>query len=264
MGALQRAAALSQHGLRLIGAANIARAQRDLRAFLDTAIGCQDIVVAVAFVDFGAFQDRQSLLVLDDHRTGIKHALAIRAHAMEDQWPGAMPGMDQPSLAIIVPEGAGVFQHRLVDHLHRRAPRTFRLAGSRHEDALVRRRPIDIEQSGMMADRWGPDPASIAGAADRLGNGIGQAVGAGHVIFGREWQARQDMAKDRPVDQVAGMEDRDARREMEARGYHIIILPDADDIRVGIIRIENGVAVHRSGGSRPRLSAKAANQKRSA
>ena len=51
------------------------------------------------------------------------------------------------------------------------------------------------------------------------------------------------MIDDRPVHQIARMQDRQSRRAVEAGCGEIEIIADADHIRIGIIREQNRIAI---------------------
>ena len=54
---------------------------------------------------------------------------------------------------------------------------------------------------------------------------------------------RVDMVDDRPVDQVLRVQDRDARSARETRGDHIVVIPHPQHVGVGIVGIDDRVAV---------------------
>jgi hypothetical protein len=53
--------------------------------------------------------------------------------------------------------------------------------------------------------------------------------------------ALENVIYEPPVDQIFRMQDRQARRGVEARRRHIEIVADSDGVRVGIIGVQNRV-----------------------
>ena len=132
--------------------------------------------------------------------------------------------MDQPGTAFVKkragidPAGDGFDQAAL--------PRTrgiFRCPGIK---PFVRHAGIDIKGPLMIPDTGRPDPAAVGRPAVPRG---GQAVGG--------------VTDDLPVDQIPGMEDRQAGHIGEGGRGHIEILSDADDVRIGEIHIQNGIQI---------------------
>ncbi len=166
--------------------------------------------------------------------------------------PGPDLAVDQIGLAVVVPERAGVFETGLGDHRHGRAPRPFGPGGRRHEHALVGGGEVDVEQPVVMTDRRGPDAAGVA-LADRAlvarhpRAGVVGGNRAGQVVFRREGQLGQHVAQDRPVDQVLGLQHRQARREMEGRGDHVVAVAHPDHVGIRIVGVQDRVAIGRGG-----------------
>jgi hypothetical protein len=138
--------------------------------------------------------------------------------------------MDEISLLVIIPEGAGILEARLCNHGRRLAPRPRDLLRGADKDAFFRSWEIDVEQPVVFADGWCPDPASIAVAAN-------QVVALVHL------QAWDNMADDRPVHKVGGLQDGNARHKVKTRCDQIVVRAVADDIRIGIIGEEDWVPI---------------------
>ena len=62
-------------------------------------------------------------------------------------------------------------------------------------------------------------------------------------VVSRERQPVQDVIDEGPVDQVLGVEDREAGQVVEAGGNEVEILPDPDRVRIRIVGVEHGVTV---------------------
>src|SRR6185312_9341862 len=61
------------------------------------------------------------------------------------------------------------------------------------------------------------------------------------IVFG-EVQPGEDLADDPPVDHVIRFEYRHAHVG-EFRTYHVVLLVHPDDVRVGIVRVKNGIDI---------------------
>jgi hypothetical protein len=62
------------------------------------------------------------------------------------------------------------------------------------------------------------------------------------VVLRAHGQPMEDLSDDPPVHQVARVKDLDAD-EVEVRGHEIEIVPDADDVGIGVVRVQDGVSV---------------------
>src|SRR6185437_3176500 len=155
-------APLGEHPPEVIGSLDVPRAQHCLGSLLDSAEGREDVVIPVALVELGAFEGGQVYGVVHDDLARIQHALAIGTHLMQDQRPGAHPGVNQPGAAVLVPEGTGILQARLPDHLDGRIPGAGRLRRRGHENTLGRCYEVDVQAAGVSPDGRSPDTARVA------------------------------------------------------------------------------------------------------
>jgi hypothetical protein len=197
-----------------------------------------------------ALQHRQGLGVLDDHRAGVEHRLAVGGHAMQHEGSRADLAVDQIGLAVIIPEGAWVLKTWAGHDGDRSAPGALDLGRGGHEDPLIGGGEIDVEPAVVMPDRRRPHPAGVALArrahlTRHPRAGIIGGYGPRQIVFGRERQLGQDVAGDRPMDEVLGGKDRHAGREVETGRHEVVGLADTDDIRIGIVGRQDRVAIDR-------------------
>ena len=148
--------------------------------------------------------------------------------------------MDEITPSVFVPQRARINKTFAAFDQHSRFPTTrdrFRFLGADTEDTNVRISVIDIEPSGMMADRRCPDAAT------------GRARVQMSVARNR---VRQSCIDNRPFHAVAGLQDLQTRYASKGAIGHIIVLPHTNHIRIGIIVRQDRVGVTRS--SRFRLA----------
>ena len=96
--------ALQYHPL-LVGTINVTRAEHRLPSLCDPSFGDADVIVAVAFEHLGTLCHRSGV----DGVAIIQQGGAIAAHAVEDDGAGTVEAMCQVGIAIVVPQGTGVF-----------------------------------------------------------------------------------------------------------------------------------------------------------
>src|SRR6185437_8325550 len=100
--------------------------------------------------------------------------------------------------AVLVPEGTGILQARLPDHLDGRIPGAGRLRRRGHENTLGRCYEVDVQAAGVSPDGRCPDTARVA-IAQRVVEpgvlgGVGEIQRTGQVIAGIEIEPRERMA----------------------------------------------------------------------
>jgi hypothetical protein len=78
----------------------------------------------------------------------------------------------------------------------------------------------------MVTDRGGPDPGAQLDLLEAL---------SGKVLH--------RMVHQSPIYEILGMKDRKTRSAVEARSCHPVVLPDTDHIRIGVIGVEDRIAV---------------------
>ncbi len=89
----------------LIGSVDVFRTEYRLPAVRDPSFGDADVIVAVAFEHLGTLCHRSGV----DGVAIIQQGGAIAAHAVEDDGAGTVEAMCQVGIAIVVPQGTGVF-----------------------------------------------------------------------------------------------------------------------------------------------------------
>src|SRR5947209_15761598 len=97
----------------------------------------------------------------------------------------------------------------------------------RHVDAAIWIGIEDVERAVVITNRRGPDAAAVLRLIE-------------HII---RWLALEDVADDRPVDQVFRAQNRQTRRGVETRSDQVIIIADANGVRIGIIGVDDRVFI---------------------
>ena len=167
-----------------------------------------------------------------EHHHALVHDLAAVGaqpvhveHAVEPD-AALRPRVHEVHLPVVVPQRAGIDPAlRLLDQV-RRLPGTARIARAGHEDAAIRVAHVDPEIPGVKTDRRRPDALAVLGRVER-----------------RRGQPVERVTDDRPVDEVGGVEDREAGRVLKARRHHVEVVARARDVRVGVVREDHRVAV---------------------
>ena len=220
--ALVRASA-HQHFPALPRATQGLRAQHGLAARLDPALGERDVVLAAPLEELRALGH----LAAVDLDAVVEEAPAVRAHLVEDQGSRAEDAVDEVRAAVVVPEGRGVLPAADRLHRHRLRPGPARARRVPHEEAVVRRADEDVELAVVVPQRGRPRPLGVA---------VHLVVLRVHV------EPREDLADDLPVDEVARVQHLHAD-EVEVRGDEVEVVADADHVGVGVVGLQDGVAV---------------------
>ena len=222
MGAVDGCRAGFQHDLALIRPIDILGTEDGLPAATDTTFRDAHVIIAVPLVDLGPFRDMPPI-----HGHAIVQQFpAVRGHLVDDDGTGPIEAVSQIGLAVLIPERAGVFP--VIDGFHamERGPWTCRIGCGTHEQSLVRRTEIDIEEPVVKADAGRPRTAGI----------VPHLVPAGQV------EAGIDLGDELPVRQVGGFQHLHAQ-EMEIRSNHVIAVSETDGIGIGIIGQQNRIPV---------------------
>lgn len=85
--------------------------------------------------------------------------------------------MDEPGVAVVVPEGAGVFVARAGEDGLRLGPAAEHGGGGGDEDSFFGGGEVDVEKAGMEAERRRPYAADVTVAGGEVVGGVhGEAV----------------------------------------------------------------------------------------
>ena len=214
-------------------------AKHRLPAGLDAARRCKNVVAPVPLVEFGPFDGRLRLVpvVHDPGRPQQPRSVGRhRSHEHHALEPGPRPGgrMRKPGPAVLVPERTGIDETLGLHHPDRIFPAPARILGPDHENPPVRIAAENIEPAVMIADGRRPDAVSMLHAAMEIRI---RPVPIGPRIIAQRRTGQL------PVDQIAGMQDRQPRKTVERRGRHIVVLPHPADIRVAVIRVQHGIGI---------------------
>ncbi len=161
----------------------------------------------------------------------VQHAGAIRLHGRHIEKTletDAASGKSRHhiSLTVLIPERAGIDPAHHLAHIGRLGPFAPGIGGFAHHDSLVRHGNKHIVGSLVVADGGSPGAAAVQGPVVSVKR---------HLV--------PDIIDDLPVHQIPGMQQRHRRRIAKAGSNHKIVFSHTDCVRVGIIRIENGVPV---------------------
>ena len=143
---------------------------------------------------------------------------------------GAGFAVGEPGAAVIVPEGARVYETLLTDQPNGFFPSAQGVLGAHHEDTAVRVANEDVVPAVVVADGGGP---------------YGFAVLDGHV---GAFVVLKRGTHQLPVDEVAGVEYGKAGHAVEGRCRHPVVVPYPADVGVRIVEVEYGVCVSELGG----------------
>src|SRR5579863_555283 len=216
----------------LVGAVDLPRAQHGLRPPADAADGSKDVIVPIALVELGTFENRQVLRILNDDLSFVEHVLAIGGHAVQDQRTGSSHGVNQVGGSIVVPERTRVLETRSCDYDFRFAPWSRNFFRGAYVNSFAWGREVNIKAPIMLSDGWCPDSFAVTIAAD-------------HAVAGVHVEAVDDVADDGPMDEVRRLKNGNARHEVKGGSYEIVIQAVANHVGIGIVGEEDGVAVDR-------------------
>jgi len=223
--------ALGHNDAVLVGAVDVPRAQDGLPAGGHAPRRGEDGVEAIALVKLGPFDGGMLLGAVKHDPSSVQQRAAIGAHPADLQPvldPRAAPGerVDQVGLPVIIPKRAGIDPAPGCLHLVQGRPRSQGIGGRAHEDAFVGRAEEHPEPAVMVADAGGPRSAPVSRG-----------------VVGGEGQPVEDVGHDAPIDQVSGVQHRQAGEAVEAGRDHIEVVPMAGHIGIGVVGKEDGVAI---------------------
>jgi hypothetical protein len=138
--------------------------------------------------------------------------------------------MDKISISVIVPKRTRVFVSGPGEYGSWSRPWSLCRRSGAHEDALFRRGKEHVKAPVVKTDGRGPGSLRVA-------------ITSLHVVFSVDVETRKYVGYDVPVHQVMRFKYGNAGHEVEARGYQVVTLPDANYIRIGVVRKENGIAI---------------------
>ena len=234
VGAVDGGAALREHDAMLVGAVEMFRAEDRLVAGRDTAGGREDIIVAVALVEFRAFERAPAgdFVGVDDDLARVQGLAAVGAEPAQRQEVGDArtalgPAVNEIELAVVVPEGAGIDQAPAGKDEFGRRPGAGGIGGGGEIDAEVGVRIRDPVFAGVIPQGRRPDTLAVPRP--------------GKMIDGR--LLGEDVVDDGPVDEICGVQDRQAGSGEETRRDQIEIVPDADRIGIRVVGEQHGVFI---------------------
>ena len=222
VGAVDGGRAGLQHDTALVGAVKVLGAQHRLPAAAHAAFRDAQVIPVAEAVDLGAFRRRAGV----DRDALVQQFPAVRGHPVQDDGTGALEAVAEVGLAVLIPEGAGVFPAgNSLDAVQGR-PGPGRIFRRAHEQALVRRAEIHPEAAVVPADAGRPGASGVM----RI------------LLPSGEVEAPVDLGDEPPADQVLGLQDLHAHK-MKIGGDHIVRTAHADDVRIGIVGRQDRIAV---------------------
>ena len=159
----------------------------------------------------------------------------------------------EPGLSVFVPQWAGIYEAFCLQQPYRRLPVSSRVRCLDHEYAPVGVSAEDIEFPVVVSYGRCPHPVPVLRHTPPLlsprhrGAVSPQSVPEhlpGPLIGPVRPRVIPECRPDQlPVHKVCRMQDLQPREGTEGRGCHIIVLPHPADVRIGIVRIDNGVDI---------------------
>ena len=222
--------------LLLIRAEGVIGAKHCLPARPDSACRAEDIILPPALVHLGSLYGRLGFMPVEYHTGRTDEFRAVRRHGRNEHdalepGAGACGCMAQVGLAVIVPQRAGIDESAALVNPDRVLPRAARILSLHHEYAAIRVSAINIEPAFVVADRRSPCAVAV------LNRRRTQGFEIIYIIVGKR---RTDKF---PVHQILGMQNRQPREVVERRGGHIVVVPDAANVRIGIIHMKNWIVI---------------------
>ena len=209
-----------QHTLRFIRTVNIFRTHHRLPTGTDAAFGNADVIVTILFKKFRTFGHRTFIYFL----TSVKKPCAVRTHFMNINRATAQLATPDISLPILIPERTGIFPTTGTLHTMQRRPGAGRICGGRHKQTVIRHTDEHPEFPVMIAQSR--RPATVAITFHFRKAGIVDTI-----VY---------LTDNGPVNHIFGFENRYSHK-MELRTDHIIFISHPDNIRIGIVAIQDGV-----------------------
>ena len=194
MWAVDVRAALCEDGSVLVWSVDGFGAKDCLSAGAYTSEGSEDVVVTVPLVELWTFERGEIVGIADDLLAFVEDGLAVGRHAMEYERACTFFGVHEVCVAIVVPEGAWVFEPGLRDHCYGVGPGAGDCGCGAHEDAFVGRREEDVEAAVVLSDGGSPDSLAVAIAAD-------------HVVLRIDLNFGEDVRDDGPVHEILRLKD---------------------------------------------------------
>ena len=137
--------------------------------------------------------------------------------------------MNEVGVAVIVPEGAGVDPALGVLDAGKGGPGAGGVLGGGHEDAEIGVAEVDVKPAVVEADGRRPHAGTVGGGVEVGVEGRGVA--------------REGVGDDRPMHEIAGVQDGQAGEAGEGRSGHIEVIAGPAHIGVGIVGEDDGVFV---------------------
>ncbi len=219
-----------------------ARAKHRLVAFGHAAGGRENVIVAAAPVELRAFDGvpARQAIAIDDHHALVAHAEVVGPQAMQrkavlDTGAALRPAVNEIAGAVVRPERARIDEAAAAFHQRRRRPGGPRIRGRGDKQPEIRIGEKNPKTPRVKPDRGRPDPAAVARG--------GKMRRVREPVVCRVVEPRQRVVHERPVDQIARMQDRQPRHVAETRGRQPEVLADTNRIRIRIIGVKHRVFV---------------------
>ena len=233
VGAVYAALAGSHHDAFLIGPEGIICTQDGLPSGFHPTGGSEYVVFAIALVHLGSFYGGLGSVPIENHSGRPNKFCPIGRHGCHEQHtldsrPRTGTTMAQIGLSILIPEGTGVDEATAFINPHRLFPLPAGVLGTHHKDSAVRIPAINVEPAVMIADCRSPYavPVLNPGRSKRFESILVVGQGSSNQL---------------PVDKVPGMQDRQPGEEIERGCRHIIVIPCAAHVGIGVIRMKDGI-----------------------
>ena len=149
---------------------------------------------------------------------------------MQNQRAGSSHGVNQVGGSIVIPERTWILETGSCNYDFRFAPWSRNFFRSAYVNSFAWGREVNIKAPIVLSDGWRPHSFAVTIAANH-------AVARVHV------QAIDHVTDDGPMDKISRLKNGNAGHEMKGRSDEIVIQAVTDDVGIGIVGEEDGVAI---------------------
>ena len=173
----------------------------------------EHIIIAVAFIEFGAFNRVvHTVVAIENHYRVSRHSSAVGIHFTDcnhavESGSRSRPSVGKIHLPVLIPQRCGVYYpFPLLDH-DRFAPFPLGIVGLDHENPEIRIPPVNIINTFPLPDTWRPYPLAMPG---------------GGIIKNGRRHCVDCIINQLPINQVGRFQDWQTGSALETRSGHVI------------------------------------------
>ena len=224
--------ALCHNGFSFVRAKNIFRTQNQLPTCSHSASRRKNVIVTVSLVKFRSFNRWMIFVAVENHYAVANQFGSFRIHAVDENdtfHTSATSGqsINEVGFSIVVPKWRRIDQTFSSLHQQWFRPRTSRIGCFYHVNSKIRIGIINVKFVFMVANAGRPNTAAMLNFAEHIKRRL----------------LRKCITNQVPVDQIARMQNGQARNTIKRRSCHVIIVAHANRIRIGIIGVQHRVGV---------------------